>query len=87
MFVVIGMSRALALFLTGSILPASHESMKPLFHELVDEADQVLPAAIKLATEIAKNCSVPANYAIKQLVRQGGNSSKEQHLLDSRVSL
>ncbi|TPX35660.1 hypothetical protein SmJEL517_g01945 [Synchytrium microbalum] len=82
---LIGMSRALALFLTGAILPCSHPTLQPLFHELVDKPDQVLPKTVALATDIAKNCSVPANAAIKALVRNGADSSEEQHVLDSRA--
>ncbi|KAI9003026.1 enoyl-CoA hydratase/isomerase family protein [Hyaloraphidium curvatum] len=82
---LLGQSRALGLFLTGRIMSASHPAVAPLFFELVDKPEDVMPCALEIAREIAKECSVPANAATKALVVHAAGSSKEQHLLDSRA--
>jgi enoyl-CoA hydratase/carnithine racemase len=83
---LIGRSRALAVFLQGnSNLKASSPLLSGLFAELVPNRADVLPYALKVAHELAKNVS-PMSVAItKSLVLDGANSPEEHHLLDSRA--
>ncbi|KAJ3343882.1 casein kinase 2 regulatory subunit [Gonapodya sp. JEL0774] len=82
---LIGKSRSLALMMTGRVLPASNHLFQGLFTEIVDKAEQVLPAALALAKEIAVECSVVSTAITKALVWHGAETPEGQHLLDSQM--
>ncbi|KAI8850306.1 peroxisomal enoyl-CoA-hydratase [Chytridium lagenaria] len=82
---LIGHSRAMELILTGRIIPASHPSLNLLFSEVFEKREDVLPAALALAKEIAANNSVISGAVSKALVWHGTGSAEEQHLLDSKA--
>lgn len=81
---LLGHSRALALTLTGDVIPASHEWLSPLFASLVEKTEQVLPEALKLAERIVKETSGISAAMIKALLWKGAETPEEQHLLDSK---
>ncbi|KAJ3216325.1 hypothetical protein HDU67_009676 [Dinochytrium kinnereticum] len=82
---LIGHSRAMELFLTGRIIPASHPSLSLLFSNVLEKREDVLPSALALAKEIASNTSVISAAVSKALVWHGTESAEEQHLLDSKA--
>lgn len=52
---LIGMSRALHLVSTGATYQANDKLLDGLFSEVLDSPEEVLPKAIELAEEMAKN--------------------------------
>jgi enoyl-CoA hydratase/carnithine racemase len=81
---LVGASRALHLVTTGAVYPANHRLLDGLFSEVV-APDQVLPAAMAIADEIAANVSVVAARVMKDMVLRGPASPEEAHLLESKV--
>ncbi|TPX63440.1 hypothetical protein SpCBS45565_g06631 [Spizellomyces sp. 'palustris'] len=82
---LIGHSRTMTLFLTGKVYPAHSPLLSLLFSSLIDTPDQVLPAALELAKEIAEKTSAVSAAFAKALVWRPKASSEEQHLLDSKA--
>ncbi|KXS18199.1 enoyl-CoA hydratase [Gonapodya prolifera JEL478] len=82
---LLGKSRSLALMLTGRVLPASHHLYQGLFAEVLDKPEQVLPAALALANEIAVECSVVSTAITKALVWHPADTPEGQHLKDSQM--
>lgn len=82
---LIGHSRTMYLLTTGGVFPPNSPHFGHLFQETLPKAEQVLPRAIELATEIAETVSPLANYLNKELVWRGGGSAEEAHLIDSAV--
>ncbi|TPX31848.1 hypothetical protein SmJEL517_g04932 [Synchytrium microbalum] len=82
---LIGHSRALSVVLTGRVLPASHPWLEDLFSDIVDKPEDVLPRALELAQEIAKENSMVSIALTKGLTWRGASTPEGQHLLDSRV--
>ena len=81
---LVGTSKALHLTTTGAVYPASHRLYDSLFSEVV-ERDQVLPAALAIAEDIAKNQSGMAARVMKDLIYRGPQSPEEAHLLESKL--
>ncbi|KAJ3099090.1 hypothetical protein HDU97_003469 [Phlyctochytrium planicorne] len=82
---LIGHSRAMELILSGRIIPASSPSLNLLFSNVFEKKEDVLPAALALAHEIAENASAISIAVSKGLVWHGTDSAEEQHLLDSKA--
>ena len=57
--------------MTGKTFPASHHLYNGLFYDVLDEASQVLPAAMELARELAKEVSLVSVALTKALVQHG----------------
>ncbi|KAM0755977.1 enoyl-CoA hydratase/isomerase family protein [Meredithblackwellia eburnea MCA 4105] len=82
---LIGHSRALELFMTARILPASSPTLSQLFSNTYETPRATLDAALALASEIALNNSMISMAVTKALVWRGKETPEEQHLLDSKA--
>lgn len=82
---LIGHSRAMHAITTGSTYLASDDVWSGLFAYTVDKAEDVLPKALEVAQEVAKNTSVVSTYLMKELMFRDQGSAEGQHLLDSRI--
>lgn len=82
---LIGHSRAMYLLTTGGVFPPNSKHFGPLFAETLPQAEQVLPRAVELATEITENVSPLASYLNRSLMWRGPGSAEEAHLVDSAV--
>ncbi|KAL1795281.1 hypothetical protein ACET3X_007097 [Alternaria dauci] len=82
---LIGHSRAMQAVTTGSTYLASDKIWGGLFAETCDKAEQVLPRALEVAEEVARNTSSVSTYLMKELMYRDTGSPEGQHLLDSRV--
>ncbi|TPX35043.1 hypothetical protein SmJEL517_g02399 [Synchytrium microbalum] len=80
---LIGHARALEVTMSGRVQKASHPSLSGLWAELVDKPEDVLPAALKLAHEVADNCSLVSLAVSKALMWRDAGTPEGQHLLDS----
>ena len=81
---LIGLSKAMHLVTTGSVYP----STDPLFRELFSEVlppEKVLPRALELADEIAKNTSAVSTHLMKDLMWRNPGTAEHTHLLDSKI--
>lgn len=82
---LIGYSRAMYLLTTGGVFPPNSKHFGPLFAETLPDAKQVLPTALKLASDIAQNVSPLALYLNHSMMWRGPDSAEASHLLDSSV--
>lgn len=82
---LIGLSRAMHLVTTGAVHRASEPIFGGLFSETLDAPDKVLPRALELADEIAKNTSVVSYELMKQMIWRNPGSPEGTHLLDSKL--
>lgn len=83
---LIGYSKAMHLVTTGSVYP----STSPLFSELFSEIlppEKVLPRALEIAHDVAKNTSAVSTHLMKDLMWRNPGSAEATHLLDSKVLL
>ncbi|KAM3067727.1 hypothetical protein ACMFMG_011463 [Clarireedia jacksonii] len=83
---LIGLSRAMHLTTTGSIYPATSPLLSNLFSEILP-AEQVLPRALELAADVARNTSAVSTTLMRDLMWRGPATVEETHLLDSKVLL
>ncbi|TVY52589.1 3-hydroxypropionyl-coenzyme A dehydratase [Lachnellula suecica] len=83
---LIGHSAAMHLITTGSVYPSTHPLLSSLFTSIVPESD-VLPTALSLAADIAKNTSTVSTALMKDMMWRGPGSAEETHLLDSKILL
>lgn len=82
---LIGHARALHLTTTGGVYRAGDRLLEPLFTELCDAPDEVLPRALEIAKEVVGNTSVVSTHLMKELMWRDTGSAEAQHLLDSRI--
>jgi enoyl-CoA hydratase/carnithine racemase len=82
---LIGHSRTIYLLTTGGVFPPNSPHFGSLFQETLPKAEQVLPRALELATEIAENVSPLASYLNRMMIWRGANSAEEAHLMDSAI--
>lgn len=83
---LIGLSKAMHLVTTGAVYPATHPLFSELFTEILP-AEKVLPRALELADEIARNTSAVSTALMKDLMWRNPGSAEETHLLDSKILL
>lgn len=83
---LIGMSRAMHLVTTGSVYPSTDPLWRELFSEILPP-EKVLPRALELADDIARNTSNVSTTLMKDLMWRNPGSPEETHLLDSKVLL
>ncbi len=83
---LIGYSRAMHLVTTGAAYPASHELLRELFSEVVEEG-RVLERALEVAGEVVANTSVVSTSLMRDLMWRGPGTAEGTHLLDSKVLL
>ena len=69
----------------GQVHIANDPILKNLFTEVVDTPDQVLPKAMELARELAKENSTISMAIIKNLIWRNPGDPESTHLLDSKV--
>ncbi len=79
------MGRALHLVTTGSVYEASNQLFNGLFSELLPSPEAVLPRALELADEIAKNTSTVSTNLMRELMYRNPGTAEGTHLLDSEV--
>ncbi len=77
------MGKALHLVTTGSVYPANHPLLDGLFSETLDAPEKVLPRALELADEIAKNTSTVSTNLMREMMYRNSGSAEGTHLLDS----
>jgi enoyl-CoA hydratase/carnithine racemase len=82
---LIGLSRALHLTTTGSVLPANHPLLLELFSEILPTPEDTMRRAFELADDIAKNTSLVSTKLMRDLMYRGPQSAEAAHLLDSRI--
>ncbi|KAI0787572.1 peroxisomal enoyl-CoA-hydratase [Fomes fomentarius] len=82
---LLGHSRALSLFLTGATVSPDSPLIAGLYHSILPTREEVLPAALALAKDLAENTSQTAVAVAKALVWRGYDNIEEQHVLDSRA--
>lgn len=82
---LLGWSKTQALFMTGKTFPAKHHLFDGLFYELFDEPSQVLPAALDLARELAKEVSLVSVALTKDLVHHASEDPADAHFLESKL--
>jgi len=82
---LIGMSRALHLVSTGATYQANDKLLDGLFSEVLDSPEEVLPKAIELAEEMAKNCSNVSLMLMKEMMYRNPGTAEGTHLLDSKI--
>lgn len=85
---VIGMGRALELILTGRLIDA-HEAERIGFVSKVLPADQLMPEAMALATDMAINCPPITVGLIKQVFRraQGADFRETMRIADAAFQI
>jgi len=83
---LIGLSRAMHLVTTGSVYPSTDPLLRELFSEIHPE-EKVLPRALELADEIARNTSAVSTCLMKDMMWRNPGSAEKTHLLDSRILL
>jgi enoyl-CoA hydratase/carnithine racemase len=82
---LIGYSRALYITTTGLTLPASSPHFGDLFHGLLPSPQEVLPRALDLAEQIAKQTSTVSTYLMREMMWRNPGSAEGAHLLDSEL--
>lgn len=82
---LLGHSRALSLFLTGATVSPDSPLLAGLYYSILPTREEVLPAALALARDLAENTSQTAVAVTKALVWRGFDNIEEQHILDSRA--
>jgi enoyl-CoA hydratase/carnithine racemase len=83
---LIGLSKAMHLVTTGSVYPSTDPLFRELFSEIVPP-ENVLPRALELADEIAKNTSAVSTHLMKDMMWRNPGTAEQTHLLDSRILL
>jgi enoyl-CoA hydratase/carnithine racemase len=81
---LVGYSKAMHLVSTGAVYPSTHSLVSDLFTETVDP-EQVVPRALELADEIAKNTSTVSVCMNKELIWRGPDSPEGAHLITSKI--
>lgn len=82
---LIGHSRAMHLVTTGAVYPADDKLLEGLFSEVLDSPDAVLPRALEIAEEIARNTSSVSWALMRDMMYRGMPTAEETHLLDSKL--
>ncbi|KAI9509827.1 peroxisomal enoyl-CoA-hydratase [Russula earlei] len=81
---LIGYSRAVALLLSGGTYAPDSPLLQGLYYASFPNREEVFPAALAFARELAANTSQTSVAWIKALLWRGADSVEGQHLLDSR---
>ncbi|KIK62130.1 hypothetical protein GYMLUDRAFT_42125, partial [Collybiopsis luxurians FD-317 M1] len=81
---LLGHSRSNALLLTGTTLSPTSPLISSLYYEIIPKREDVLPAALSLAKDLAVNTSQLSVSYTKGLLQHPGDSIEENHILDSR---
>ncbi|KAJ6531958.1 peroxisomal enoyl-CoA-hydratase [Mycena capillaripes] len=82
---LIGHSRANSLLLTGATFTPESPLIQGLYHQILPTREEVFPAALAFAKELAATTSQTSIAVAKGLIQNPGNSAEENHLYDSRA--
>ncbi|KAJ7364201.1 peroxisomal enoyl-CoA-hydratase [Mycena albidolilacea] len=82
---LIGHSRANSLLLTGATFTPESPLIQGLYHQILPTREEVFPAALAFAKELAATTSQVSIAVAKGLLQHPGNSAEENHLYDSRA--
>ncbi|KAJ7227384.1 hypothetical protein GGX14DRAFT_555937 [Mycena pura] len=81
---LLGHSRADSLLLTGDTFPADSPLIQGLYHKILPTREEVFPAALAFAQELAATTSQVSVAVTKGLIQHPGDSVEENHIYDSR---
>jgi len=81
---LLGYSRAVGLVLSGGTYSPDSPLLQGLYHATFPNREDVFPAALAFARELAENTSQTAVAWTKALLWRGVDSIEGQHILDSR---
>ncbi|KAJ3785388.1 peroxisomal enoyl-CoA-hydratase [Lentinula aff. detonsa] len=82
---LVGYSRANSLLLTGATFSPTSPLISSLYHEIIPRREDVFPAALALAKDLASNASQISVAYTKGLLQHPGDTIEENHILDSRA--
>ncbi len=83
---LVGFSKAMHLITTGSVYSSTDSLFRELFSEVLPP-EKVLPRALELAQDIAKNTSAVSTHLMKDLMWRNPGTAEATHLLDSKILL
>ncbi|KAJ7364204.1 peroxisomal enoyl-CoA-hydratase, partial [Mycena albidolilacea] len=81
---LVGHSRANSLLLTGATFTPDSPFMQGLYHQILPTREEVFPAALAFAKELAATTSQVSVAVAKGLLQNPGDTIEENHLHDSR---
>ncbi|KAH9953882.1 peroxisomal enoyl-CoA-hydratase [Russula dissimulans] len=81
---LLGYSRAVGLLLSGGTYSPDSRLLQGLYHGTYPNREDVFPAALAFAHELAANTSQTSVAWTKALLWRGADSVEGQHILDSR---
>jgi enoyl-CoA hydratase/carnithine racemase len=81
---LLGYSRTVGLLLSGGTYSPDSPLLQGLYHASFPNREDVFPAALAFAHELAANTSQTAVAWTKALLWRGADSIEGQHILDSR---
>jgi len=81
---LLGYSRAVGLLLSGGTYSPDSPLLQGLYHATYPNREDVFPAALAFARELAANTSQTSVAWTKALLWRGADSIEGQHILDSR---
>jgi enoyl-CoA hydratase/carnithine racemase len=82
---LLGHSKANQLLLTGETLKPNTDPIRSLYHKILPTREEVFPAALAFAHDLAANTSQLSIAYTKGLLLHPGASVEENHVLDSRA--
>ncbi|KAE9405221.1 peroxisomal enoyl-CoA-hydratase [Gymnopus androsaceus JB14] len=82
---LLGHSRANSLLLSGITVSPTSPLISNLYHEILPRREDVFPAALALAKDLAINTSQISVAYTKGLLQHPGDTIEENHILDSRA--
>ncbi|KAJ6623954.1 peroxisomal enoyl-CoA-hydratase [Mycena sp. CBHHK59/15] len=82
---LLGHSRANSLLLTGATFTPDSPYVQGLYHQILPTREEVFPAALAFAKELAASTSQVSIAVAKGLLQHPGDSAEENHLYDSRA--
>ncbi|KAK0223403.1 ClpP/crotonase-like domain-containing protein [Armillaria fumosa] len=82
---LIGLARAKALLLTGATVQPNSPHIQGLYHDVLSTREEVFPASLSFAKELAANTSQVSIAYAKGLLHHPGDTVEETFLLESRA--
>ncbi len=80
---LLGYSAATALLLSGQIFLPTHPLLERLYFAVLPKREDVLPAALTFARELASSTSAPSIVATKALLLHAPSSAEDAHIIES----
>jgi enoyl-CoA hydratase/carnithine racemase len=82
---LLGHANATAVLLSGETLTPDSRYIRDLYYKIIPQREQVFPAALEFARELAANTSQLSVAYTKGLLLHPGASIEENHIIDSRA--